>query len=51
MGDHCEAIWRVVQDFSDTDIFNVGGVELSNLDLISILLREMNAEDYPLTFI
>ena len=39
-GDHSEAIERIIRDGRDGGIYNVGsGVELSNIDLIRMILR------------
>ena len=44
--DHCRAIWQVVNTGKKHDVYNVAGpISHTNIELIDIILREMNAEN------
>lgn len=50
--DHCIAIDRVVREGHSSAIYNVGGNnEISNLDLVKIILRTLNKPESLITFV
>jgi dTDP-glucose 4,6-dehydratase len=45
VGDHCEAIWKVIEDGKDGETYNVGGHnEKKNIDVVKLLIKIVAAE-------